>query len=175
MTNQEIHDTQALSYRLGEELKAHKLVLTTAESCTGGGVASAITDIAGSSAWFDRAFVTYSNQAKQTMIGVNLTTLDRFGAVSEETVMEMASGALERSLASVSIAISGIAGPEGGSADKPVGTVCFAWLIAQQWQYVETKHFSGDRAQVRSQAVYHALSVLHDHLIQQSQEINPQV
>ncbi|GAL30155.1 C-terminal domain of CinA paralog YdeJ [Vibrio variabilis] len=120
-----------LSANLGQLLQQRDQVLVTAESCTGGGVATAITDIAGSSAWFDRAFVTYSNDAKMEMIGVKSETLGQHGAVSEPVVIEMAQGALSHSNGTLSVAISGIAGPGGGSDEKPVGTVCFAWASSQ--------------------------------------------
>ncbi|MDC0611183.1 nicotinamide-nucleotide amidase [Vibrio sp.] len=156
-------ELEQLSYTVGQRLKQHNAVLCSAESCTGGGVAAAITDIAGSSEWFDRAFVTYSNEAKQQMLGVNKATLDSYGAVSEPIVEEMTSGALKHSLATVAVAISGIAGPAGGSAEKPVGTVCFCWENTDGWKCVETLVFPGDRAQVRKQAVFHALKTLQDH------------
>lgn len=151
---------QNLSQQLGGLLHQHGLVLTTAESCTGGGVASAVTDIAGSSAWFDRAFVTYSNEAKMEMLGVRESTLQQYGAVSEQTVEEMVLGALAHSRANIGVSISGIAGPGGGSADKPVGTVCFAWADKNGWLKIETLKFDGDREQVRYQAVEIALKVL---------------
>ncbi|HCG6404849.1 TPA: nicotinamide-nucleotide amidase [Vibrio parahaemolyticus] len=157
--------TTKLSADLGVLLARHGHVLTTAESCTGGGVAAAITDIAGSSGWLDRAFVTYSNEAKMEMLGVQLQTLEAYGAVSEPVVTEMVLGALKHSNATVGVSISGIAGPGGGSEEKPVGTVCFAFADNQGWQLVETMHFSGNRAEVREQAVIHALSQLHQHLI----------
>ena len=146
-----------LSARLGEALLAHGWYLATAESCTGGAVAAAITDIAGSSQWFERGFVTYSNQAKREMLGVRAQTLDTFGAVSEETVREMVAGALARSGAQVALAISGIAGPGGGTPDKPVGTVCFAWATACGTKVVRTEHLPGDRAAVRAASVAIAL------------------
>ncbi|HCM2157277.1 TPA: nicotinamide-nucleotide amidohydrolase family protein [Vibrio parahaemolyticus] len=164
--------TTKLSADLGVLLARHGHVLTTAESCTGGGVAAAITDIAGSSGWLDRAFVTYSNEAKMEMLGVQLQTLEAYGAVSEPVVIEMVQGALKHSNATIGVSISGIAGPGGGiagpgggSEEKPVGTVCFAFADNQGWQLVETMHFSGNRAEVREQAVIHALSQLHQHLI----------
>ena len=136
-------------------------VCTTAESCTGGLIATAITDIAGSSDWFDRSFVTYSNEAKQAMLGVKLETLERFGAVSEEVACEMAEGAIGNSLASVSVAVSGIAGPSGGSADKPVGLVCFAWGQREpQLTWSASKQFDGNRRQIREQAAEFALKGL---------------
>ncbi|KGY11082.1 damage-inducible protein CinA [Vibrio tubiashii] len=156
---------QKLSWQLGELLNRHKLVMTTAESCTGGGVSAAITDIAGSSAWFDRAFITYSNEAKMEMLGVSAATLEQFGAVSEQTVIEMVEGAINNSNANIGVSISGIAGPGGGSELKPVGTVCFAWADSFGWQKVETTCFAGGRGQVRQQAVEHALKVLYAELL----------
>ncbi|MEI8594814.1 nicotinamide-nucleotide amidase [Photobacterium sp. Hal280] len=156
--------TTSLSAQLGQALKIQQWLATTAESCTGGGVSAAITDIAGSSAWFDRAFITYSNDAKQEMLGVKPETLAQYGAVSEPVVQEMATGALAHSLASISVAVSGIAGPDGGTPDKPVGTVCFAWADTTGWLGAETCHFSGDRQAVRAQAVERALQGLLDRL-----------
>ncbi len=150
-------DTLTLSSRVGETLLARGWRLATAESCTGGAIATAITDIAGSSQWFDRGFVTYSNQSKQDMLGVRAVTLETAGAVSEATVAEMVRGALAHSQAQVTLAVSGIAGPGGGSADKPVGTVCLAWVIEGAQPVVRTEHFAGDRAAVRAQTVKHAL------------------
>lgn len=145
-----------LAKRLGERLAASGQVLAIAESCTGGWVAQAVTAIAGSSDWFDRGFVTYSNDAKQEMLGVRADTLARHGAVSEQTAREMAQGALARSKATVALAVTGVAGPGGGSAEKPVGMVCFAWARRQTIR-TETIHFSGDRESVRRQSVIHAL------------------
>lgn len=135
-------------------------MLAAAESCTGGWVAQALTAVAGSSAWFERGFVTYSNAAKEEMLGVRRETLERHGAVSEETAREMALGALARSHASVALAITGIAGPSGGTAQKPVGTVCFAWAGAKLQACAETRHFAGDREAVRRQSVEHSLKRL---------------
>ena len=149
---------QQLAQELGESLLRHGWVAATAESCTGGGVSSAITDIAGSSGWFDRAFVTYSNEAKQQMLGVEASTLATHGAVSEAVASEMALGALIHSAATISVAISGIAGPGGGSEAKPVGTVCFAWADKTGWLQVETCLFDGDRNAVRQQAIEKSLS-----------------
>ncbi|MBF9001471.1 MULTISPECIES: nicotinamide-nucleotide amidase [Vibrio] len=155
---------QKLSEHLGQQLLNANQVLVTAESCTGGGVAAAITDIAGSSQWFDRAFVTYTNDAKQEMIGVKADTLAQFGAVSEPVVIEMVQGALRSSHGSIGVAISGIAGPGGGSEIKPVGTVCFAWADKKGWQKVATEHFTGDRASVRQQAIFYALQTISEYL-----------
>jgi nicotinamide-nucleotide amidase len=132
-------------------------LIATAESCTGGWVAQVITHTAGSSAWFERGFVTYSNQAKTDMLGVRQETLAQHGAVSQETAAEMAAGALKNSKAMISLAITGIAGPTGGSPGKPVGTVCFAWCRAGAIPVTETVAFAGDREAVRRQAVVHAL------------------
>lgn len=137
--------------------------LTVAESCTGGWIAKVLTDLAGSSAWFDRGFVTYSNNAKQEMLGVASSTLDTFGAVSEETVIEMAKGALNNSHTDFSLSVSGIAGPSGGSTDKPVGLVWFAWCKkSNKESLIKSKHehFKGDRDSIREQAVVYALTEL---------------
>lgn len=146
-----------LARQTGELLSGHQLLLVTAESCTGGGIAEAITDIPGSSGWFDRGFVSYSNEAKRDMLGVSPQTLEREGAVSKAVVLEMAKGAIEHSQGHVSVAVSGIAGPDGGTADKPVGTVWIAW--GQKLGYAEAScfHFEGDRAAVRRQTVEAAL------------------
>lgn len=154
-----------LSEEVGAVLLSKKKVLVTAESCTGGGIATAITDIAGSSAWFDRAFVTYSNEAKMEMLGVSSETLSAFGAVSEPVVKEMVQGSLHHSNGTVAIAVSGIAGPSGGSVEKPVGTVCFAWMDLSGWLKIETCHFNGERAEVRRKAIHHALKELQKHFI----------
>lgn len=155
---------ETLATCLGGELLRRGECLATAESCTGGWVAQSLTAIAGSSAWFDRGFVTYSNAAKVDMLGVPETTLGRHGAVSEATARAMAQGALDRSLADWSVAITGIAGPSGGSADKPVGTVCFAWACKAGACEAQTCHFEGDREVVRRQAVCHALRGLIERL-----------
>jgi len=146
----------ALARKVGEALTARGCKLVTAESCTGGWVAMALTAIAGSSDWFERGYVTYSNEAKREALGVSADTLRRHGAVSEETAREMAAGALARSHGQVALAITGIAGPTGGSADKPVGTVCFAWADGSNIRS-ETRRFDGDRERVRRQSVVHAL------------------
>ena len=142
-----------LIQKVSESLHKNKLTLVTAESCTGGWVAKQITDLAGSSAIFDRGFVTYSNQAKMDMLNVQASTLKAHGAVSEAVVIEMTQGALLNSLADIAVSISGIAGPVGGSEDKPVGTVCFAWQHKGQQAIVETRIFDGDRDSIRVQAV----------------------
>lgn len=131
--------------------------LSVAESCTGGWLAKCCTDLAGSSTWFDRGFITYSNQAKQDLLGVKASTLNQFGAVSEQTVSEMARGALASSMADISVAITGVAGPDGGSDDKPIGTVWIAWVT--KYSVIETRlnHLKGDRESIRRQAVKLAL------------------
>jgi len=145
---------------LAQGLLARGWQVACAESCTGGGIAAAMTDLAGSSAWFDRAFVTYSNLAKQEMLGVSVHTIASYGAVSRETVIEMAGGALTNSAAQLSVAVSGIAGPGGGTPGKPVGTVWFAWGVIGQDPESQCQHFAGDRTQVRAAAVDVALAGL---------------
>lgn len=146
-----------LATLVGAKLKAQGAMLASAESCTGGWVAQAITAIAGSSDWFERGFVTYSDAAKQEMLGVRADTLASYGAVSEQTAREMAAGALRHSRAQLALAITGIAGPSGGSPDKPVGTVCFAWSKDQGPTLAQTRRFDGDRESVRRQSVIVAL------------------
>ncbi len=141
-----------LAAELGAALKAHGFMLALAESCTGGMVAQAVTSIAGSSAWFERGFVTYSNAAKNEMLGVSSQTLERFGAVSEQTAREMAEGALKHSHAHIVGSITGIAGPHGGSTEKPIGTVYFAWVGVDMPLTTATTHFLGNREQIRQQA-----------------------
>lgn len=149
-----------LATQLGAALKGRGLMVATAESCTGGGIAEAITAIPGSSAWFDCAFVTYSYEAKTSMLGVPRDTLVDFGAVSEETAREMVEGAISRSRAQVAVAVTGIAGPDGGMPDKPVGTVWFAWKFPKKPIISEVCHFTGGRSSVRNQTVAHALNKL---------------
>lgn len=146
-----------LASQVGEALKSHGLMLSTAESCTGGGVAQAITDVSGSSAWFERGFVTYSNLSKQQMLGVREATLMQYGAVSEATVREMVAGALVHSAAQVALAVSGIAGPNGGTPDKPVGTVWFAWGFKDGVTQAQRHQIGGNRTEVRAQSVRIAL------------------
>lgn len=160
-----------LSAKLGGLLKSHGLMLATAESCTGGGVAQAITEVAGSSAWFERGFVTYSNLAKQQMLGVSEVTLLQHGAVSEATVREMVAGALEKSGAQVALAVSGIAGPGGGTPDKPVGTVWFAWGLKHSVVHAERHQFPGNRSEVRAHAVHTALQGAINLLNQRSETV----
>jgi len=150
-------ELENLARELGAALLARGEWLTAAESCTGGWLAQSVTAIAGSSTWFERGFVTYSNAAKVEMLGVPETTLERHGAVSEATARAMAQGALTHSRADWSVAITGIAGPTGGSPEKPVGTVCFAWGWKDGGCEAQTCHFAGDRAAVREQSVRHAL------------------
>ena len=133
--------------------------LATAESCTGGMIAAACTDLAGSSQWFERGFVTYSNAAKTELLGVPAALIAQHGAVSEPVARAMAEGALQHSHAQVSVAVTGIAGPSGASPGKPVGTVCFAWCVAGQL-HSHTRHFAGDRAAVRAASQRHALAQL---------------
>jgi len=147
-----------LAKKVGAALKSRGLMLATAESCTGGWVSEAVTMIPGSSEWFERGFVTYTYISKREMLGVKQKTLGRHGAVAEETVREMAAGALTRSHAQVAVAVSGTAGPSGGTPEKPVGTVCFAWLAPGGKLVSETQHFAGDREAVRKQSVVHALN-----------------
>lgn len=149
-----------LSEQLAKLLLQQRKLLAVAESCTGGWLAKCLTDIAGSSHWFERGFVTYSNAAKQEMLGVRPKTLLRDGAVSEAVVQEMALGVLARSQADVSVAISGIAGPGGAIPGKPVGTVCFSWAMKDTENHQDTMHFEGDREDVRRQSVAHALQGL---------------
>jgi nicotinamide-nucleotide amidase len=155
---------EALVATLATTLKQQGIKLVTAESCTGGGVAQAVTRLPGSSDWFDRGLVTYSNQSKHEMLGVSSRTLETAGAVSEATVREMAEGALRHSRAQVSVAVSGIAGPGGASPGKPVGTVCLAWASLQQSPSSTTLHFPGDRTEVRRRAVIAAIQGLLDFL-----------
>ena len=138
----------------------HRLMLVTAESCTGGWIAKTLTDLPGSSAWFDAGVVTYSYEAKEALLGVNPRTLARTGAVSEETVLEMVSGALARFGAGVAVAVTGIAGPSGGTADKPVGTVWIGWKRRGGYGHAQLFHFQGDREAIRRQTVAAALTGL---------------
>jgi len=152
--------TLDLATRLGSLLERRGWRVATAESCTGGLVAGAITDIAGSSAWFERGFVTYSNDAKTEMLGVLGETLAAHGAVSEATAREMVAGAFERSSAEVVVAVTGIAGPSGGTPAKPVGLVCFAWGRRGSAVHSSTRQFPGNRETVREAAVTTALDRL---------------
>jgi len=149
-----------LAQEVGARLLASRDRLVTAESCTGGWIAKAVTDVAGSSEWFDCGMAAYSYEAKQAMLGVHPQTLERHGAVSRETVIEMVSGALVHSGASTAVAVTGIAGPGGGSPDKPVGTVWIGWKRRGGYARAEVFHFEGDRDAVRRQTVAAALSGL---------------
>ena len=153
----------SLAQKLGARLKGAGAKLVTAESCTGGWAAQVVTSVAGSSAWFECGFVTYSNQAKRELLGVRDDTLQEYGAVSEETAREMAQGALRRGRGTVALAVTGVAGPGGGSPTKPVGMVCFAWASARSVRS-ETQQFSGDRESVRRQSVIRALEGVLQHL-----------
>ena len=146
-----------LAEKVGAALMRRGLMLATAESCTGGWIAEAVTMVPGSSGWFERGFVSYTYISKREMLGVREKTLEKHGAVSEETVREMASGALARSHAQVAVAVTGIAGPSGATPEKPVGTVCFAWCTKGGKPRSDTQHYSGDRESVRKQSVAHAL------------------
>lgn len=157
--NADVSDTalQQLAEQLGHVARSHHHSLVTAESCTGGWIAKILTDIAGSSGWFECGMAAYSYEAKQALLGVRPQTLEEFGAVSRETVIEMVSGALVHSAATLAVAVTGIAGPGGGTPEKPVGTVCFAWAGKDGGCTAQTCHFVGERAVVREQAVRHAL------------------
>lgn len=148
-----------LAIQVGSALKSQGLMLATAESCTAGGVAQAITEVAGSSGWFECGFVTYSNTSKVDMLDVSDGLILRYGAVSDEVAEAMAEGALANSNASISVSTTGIAGPDGGVPGKPVGTVCFAWAMGHR-TYSERLVFQGDRRAVREQTVAHALAGL---------------
>lgn len=151
-------DLFELSERVGQALLAPGWMMASAESCTGGWVAECVTMVSGSSQWFDRGFVTYTNRAKQEMLGVQAQTLAAHGAVSEQTVAEMVQGALRHSQAQIALAISGVAGPTGGSPDKPVGTVCIGWGLRDAAPQVQRYRFDGDREAVRRQSVIEALN-----------------
>ena len=150
-------ELDTLARAAGAALAGRGWCMATAESCTGGWIAEAVTAISGSSAWFDRGFVTYSHAAKIDMLGVSPATLTAHGAVSETTALEMVAGALERSLADIAVAVSGIAGPSGGTPDKPVGLVCLAWATRNVPARALTLRFAGDRYAVRRQTVLRAL------------------
>jgi nicotinamide-nucleotide amidase len=147
----------SLAVLVGGRLKAARELLVTAESCTGGWVAQSVTAVGGSSEWFERGFVTYSNASKEELLGVRRETLEHHGAVSEETAREMALGALAASRGTLALAITGVAGPTGGTPAKPVGMVCFAWASKDGSVRSETLRFTGDRENVRRQSVMRAL------------------
>jgi nicotinamide-nucleotide amidase len=146
-----------LAEKLGQRLQVNGKKMATAESCTGGGIAQAITEVPGSSVWFDRGFVTYSNSAKVQMLGVSPQTLEKWGAVSAETATEMAEGALTHSDADVAVAVTGIAGPEGGTSEKPVGTIFIAWAYKNGKSKVVKIQFAGNRQEIRAQTVERAM------------------
>lgn len=145
---------------LAQQLRHHQFRLVTAESCTGGWISKVCTDVTGSSDWFECGFVTYSNQAKQDMLEVSEETLTLYGAVSEATAAEMARGAIANSQADVAVAVTGIAGPGGATEDKPVGMVCFGWIVPERDDTTQVMYFEGNREAVRSQTVEHALKGL---------------
>jgi nicotinamide-nucleotide amidase len=151
-------DTSCITEALAQALMQRQWQLATAESCTGGLIAATCTDLAGSSAWFERGVVTYSNQAKTELLGVPFELIDREGAVSEPVVRAMAEGLLKRSPADITVAVTGVAGPSGGSALKPVGTVWMAWAVRGQPTLSECRCWLGDRAAVRHQTTAHVLS-----------------
>ena len=159
-----LQNLTAITQQIGEILCKKNAKLTTAESCTGGGISKAITAVSGSSQWFEFGFVTYANTAKQKLLGVSQETLDQYGAVSEQVVREMAQGAIQQSNADYAIAVSGIAGPDGGTEQKPVGTVWICWQTPQQ---IWTQKFmlKGDRQAIRTAAIKNSLQQLLQHLI----------
>jgi len=158
-------DLTALAEQLGECLKVKGMKLASAESCTGGWLAKIITDLPGSSAWFAGSVVTYSNEAKQSLLGVNESTLNEFGAVSGETVLEMTDGLFSHTDADVAVSVSGIAGPDGGSEDKPVGLVWLSWGRRGKPVFAEPYNFDGDREEVRKRSIKQALNALLDLLV----------
>jgi nicotinamide-nucleotide amidase len=149
-----------LTQQLADLLKSKKWMIATAESCTGGQLSATMTDIPGSSKWFERGFVTYSNKAKHEILGVKLKTLNQFGSVSSEVAEEMARGALKKSHAQISISITGIAGPQGATPDKPIGTVFFGISSQKSFIQVFHKRFRGDRITIRTKATIFALITL---------------
>ena len=159
-----VSDTELneLAAELGEKLRARGWMLATAESCTGGWIGQLITAQPGSSHWYERGFITYANIAKQEMLGVPIETLETYGAVSEETASAMAKGALKHSHAQATLAISGIAGPGGGTPQKPVGLVCYGWALSDGTLLSSTCRLDGDREEIRSRAVAAALRGLID-------------
>ena len=154
----------SIAQQLGEMLCKKNAKLTTAESCTGGGISEAITAVSGSSQWFEFGFVTYANSAKQQLLGVSKEAIDEYGAVSEQVVEQMAQGAIQQSQADYAIAVSGIAGPDGGTEDKPIGTVWFCWQTPTR-SWTQQLMLSGDRQAVRTAAIKNSLQQLLQHLI----------
>lgn len=148
---------QQLAKQTGKLLAQQGLMLVSAESCTGGWLGQTITTIPGSSKWYERGFITYSNISKQEMLGIDSDTLEQYGAVSEQTAKEMVAGAISRSHAQVGVSITGIAGPDGGTTAKPVGMICFGWALKDGLARNEIHHLNGDREMIRSQAVAIAL------------------
>lgn len=146
-----------LARELGARLTARGMRLATAESCTGGWIGQILTAVPGSSAYFERGFITYSNAAKVELLGVSPATLERFGAVSEETALEMAAGALTHAPVEAALAVTGIAGPDGGSREKPVGLVCYGWALTDGTRLTSTCRLDGDREEIRARAVAAAL------------------
>ena len=159
MSISELMPVREYVVELSKLLLQRELRIATVESCTGGGIAALLTDLPGSSQWFERGFVTYSNQAKMEMVGVDATTLEMHGAVSEAVALEMAAGGVAHSRAECALAVTGIAGPDGGSPDKPVGMVCFAWAGFGRSDRAETRYFTGGRDSVRQQSALHAIRV----------------
>ncbi|AMG30118.1 damage-inducible protein CinA [Grimontia hollisae] len=159
-----------IATQIGDRLKANNQTVTTAESCTGGGISYVLTEVAGSSAWFERAFVTYSNDAKQELVGVATDTLAKHGAVSEDVAAEMALGAMKAANADFGLAVSGIAGPTGGSEEKPVGMVCFGWAT-RKGTVTETCLFEGDRHEIRRNTIAHSLCRLLAYLDSEKTEL----
>jgi nicotinamide-nucleotide amidase len=157
--NEPEYDTPALARLLAELLQQRGWMLATAESCTGGLIAGACTELSGSSLWFERGFVTYSNAAKTELLGVDAALIAAHGAVSEPVARAMAEGALARSQAQAAVSVTGVAGPTGGTAEKPIGTVWFGWSVAGR-VHTERRRFDGDRAAVRTATVRHALQTL---------------
>ena len=155
-----------LAQEVGELLMQQGKTMACAESCTGGGVAFCATENAGSSAWFERGFVTYSNEAKQESLGVSFDTLHCFGAVSESVVKEMVEGTLTHSDADIAVSISGIAGPSGGTEDKPVGTVCFGFADTNNWHIETTVYFTGNRSDIRKSAIEYAFLTIKTRLLE---------
>lgn len=150
-----------LALETGKLLKAKNLMLATVESCTGGGIAASLTDVPGSSEWFERGFVTYSNDSKRELVGVKRQTLAEHGAVSEAVAREMSVGALIHSNADVAVSVTGVAGPDGGTADKPVGTVWISWAERQGCSLAKLHNLHGDRAAIRDASIVSALNGLH--------------
>lgn len=161
LVNGSDQEIERLVQSLASRLLMRGWTMATAESCTGGWIAKCCTDLAGSSAWFERGFVTYSDQSKGDLLGVDSATLEKEGAVSQATAIQMAQGARHRAGVKASLAVTGIAGPDGGSADKPVGTVWFGWSMEGRPAISEAMLFRGDRDLIRRQTVVHALNGLH--------------